>query len=424
MLLALAGGLHEPRDRGGFRRARPLAVAPGRDGPGRGWALSAGAAMGFMVTTRPVSGLLIGAAVTAGVVADRAAPGTGPAPAVAPAPLRLVGSGRPPVRGRFRMVQRPLLRQPAHPRLYRGPPARATGPRLPHRDPWGRMYGFTQALGYTSTELLSVGRELFGAALPVAALIGLYLLFARRLQRGERILAAWAFPADPGRAPSTGITTSCSGRACSARPCPRGPRFSSSRRSVSRARAAARGCRTGSPVLVLVSLGYGLAVGGAERVVRLGSRAPLVPEIAEPRPVARVRARVVAGPIGARARRAPHEARQRSGAQQSVFALPPRGCPGRSAATGRGGRSVPGARRRPTGSARWASPATCGAGICPGSAARAYSGPGISGRKRTRASSRHTPAERPSSSSRTVRAPATSYPTRPASTPSGAASPP
>ena len=245
------------------------------------WALSAGAAMGFMVTTRPVSGLLIGAAVTAGVwlTAPRREPGLH-----RPWLLRRfawwVLGGLPFAVG-FGWFNARFFGSP----LTLGYTA-ATGPSHGlgfHIDPWGRMYGFTQALGYTSTELLSVGRELFGAALPVAALIGLYLLFARRLRRGERILAAWAFlpilasalywhhdlvfgPRMLGEA----VPAWCALLVLAA---------------VGLSRARRRPWLSdGIAVLVLVSLGYGLAVGGAERVVRLGSRAPLVPEIAEPGP--------------------------------------------------------------------------------------------------------------------------------------------
>ena len=245
------------------------------------WALAAGAAMGFMVTTRPVSGLLIGAAVTAGVwlTAPRREPGLH-----RPWLLRRftwwVLGGLPFAVG-FGWFNARFFGSP----LTLGYTA-ATGPSHGlgfHIDPWGRMYGFTQALGYTSTELLSVGRELFGAALPVAALIGLYLLFARRLQRGERILAAWAFlpilasalywhhdlvfgPRMLGEAvPAWAALLVLA--------------------AVGLSRAGRRPWLSdGIAVLVLVSLGYGLAVGGAERVVRLGSRAPLVPEIAEPGP--------------------------------------------------------------------------------------------------------------------------------------------
>jgi hypothetical protein len=245
------------------------------------WALAAGGAMGFMVTTRPVSGLLIGAAVTAGVwlTAPRREPGLH-----RPWLLRRfawwVLGGLPFAVG-FGWFNARFFGSP----LTLGYTA-AAGPSHGlgfHIDPWGRMYGFTQALGYTSAELLSVGRELFGAVLPVAALIGLYLLLARRLRRGERLLVAWALlpilasalywhhdlvfgPRMLGEAvPAWGALLVVG--------------------AVGLARAGRRPWLSdGIAVLVLVSLGYGLAVGSAERVVRLGARPALVPEIAEPGP--------------------------------------------------------------------------------------------------------------------------------------------
>ncbi len=245
------------------------------------WALAAGGAMGFMVTTRPVSGLLIGAAVTAGVWLT--------------APPREPGLHRPWLLRRFAWWVLGGLPFAVgfgwfNARFFGSPLTlgytAAAGPSHGlgfHIDPWGRMYGFTQALGYTSTELLSVGRELFGTVLPVAALIGLYLLFARRLRRGERLLAAWALlpilasalywhhdlvfgPRMLGEA----VPAWCALLVLAA---------------VGLARAGRRPWLSdGIAVLVLVSIGYGLAVGGAERVVRLGGRPELVPEIAESGP--------------------------------------------------------------------------------------------------------------------------------------------
>ena len=246
------------------------------------WALAAGGAMGFMVTTRPVSGLLIGAAVTAGVWLT--------------APRREPGLHRPWLLRRFAWWVLGGLPFAVgfgwfNARFFGGPLTlgytAAAGPSHGlgfHVDPWGRVYGFTQALGYTSTELISLGRELFGAVLPVAALIGLYLLFARRLRRGERLLVAWALlpilasalywhhdlvfgPRMLGEA----VPAWCALLVLAA---------------VGLARAGRRPWLSdGIAVLVLVSLGYGLAVGGVERVVRLGGRAPLVPEIAESGPL-------------------------------------------------------------------------------------------------------------------------------------------
>ena len=245
------------------------------------WALAAGGAMGFMVTARPVSGLLIGAAVTAGVwlTAPRLEPGLH-----RPWLLRRLGwwvlGGLPFAAGLAWF----------NARFFGGPLTlgytAAAGPSHSlgfHMDPWGRMYGFTQALGYTSTELLSIGREVFGTVLPVAALVGLFLLFARRLRRGERILAAWALlpilasalywhhdlvfgPRMLGEA----VPAWCALLVLAA---------------IGLTRLGRRAWLSDAiAVVVLVSLGYGLAVGGRARIERLGARVIPVPEVTEPGP--------------------------------------------------------------------------------------------------------------------------------------------
>ncbi len=49
-----------------------------------------------------------------------------------------------------------------------------------------------EALGYTSADLLALGRDLLGTPLPAVAIVGLFLIVAPRLTGGERVLAAWA----------------------------------------------------------------------------------------------------------------------------------------------------------------------------------------------------------------------------------------
>lgn len=61
-----------------------------------------------------------------------------------------------------------------------------------HPDPTGQMYGPIQALGYTSADLVTLSLYLLETAIPAVLLVGLFLIFARRLSWGERILALWA----------------------------------------------------------------------------------------------------------------------------------------------------------------------------------------------------------------------------------------
>ena len=245
------------------------------------WALAAGGAMGFMVATRPISGLLIGAAVTAGVwlTAPRQEPGLH-----RPWLLRRFAwwaLGGLPFAVGFGWFNARFFGSP----LTLGYTA-AAGPSHGlgfHVDPWGRVYGFTQALGYTSTELISLGRELLGTVLPVAALIGLYLLLARRLERGERILTAWALLPVLASAlywhHDLIVGPRMLGEAV--------PAWSALLvlATIGLARAARRDWLSDAvAVLVLIAIGYGLAAGGWARVVRLTGRVVPVPEVTEPGP--------------------------------------------------------------------------------------------------------------------------------------------
>ena len=61
-----------------------------------------------------------------------------------------------------------------------------------HPDPTGQMYGPIQALGYTSADMVTLSLYLLETAIPAVLLVGLFLMFARRLTWGERIVALWA----------------------------------------------------------------------------------------------------------------------------------------------------------------------------------------------------------------------------------------
>jgi len=61
-----------------------------------------------------------------------------------------------------------------------------------HRDPTGQLYGPLQALGYTSSDLVTLSQYLLETPIPAVLVVGLYLLFSRRLSPGERIVALWA----------------------------------------------------------------------------------------------------------------------------------------------------------------------------------------------------------------------------------------
>ena len=61
-----------------------------------------------------------------------------------------------------------------------------------HRDPWGNAYGPVEALLYTSADLSALNSSLLETLLPLATLIGVFLMAARVLTRGERVLVLWS----------------------------------------------------------------------------------------------------------------------------------------------------------------------------------------------------------------------------------------
>jgi hypothetical protein len=61
-----------------------------------------------------------------------------------------------------------------------------------HRDPWGNMYGLREALGYTSSDLITLSVNLLETPIPTVAVVGMFLLLLPRLGPAVRVLLAWA----------------------------------------------------------------------------------------------------------------------------------------------------------------------------------------------------------------------------------------
>lgn len=61
-----------------------------------------------------------------------------------------------------------------------------------HRDSWGNMYGPAEAIGFTSSDLTSLSLHLLGTPIPVVLVVGLFLVLARTLTAGQRLIALWA----------------------------------------------------------------------------------------------------------------------------------------------------------------------------------------------------------------------------------------
>lgn len=151
----------------------------------RSWNAGSGFAIGAAFATRPLTGLTVGAVITAALL------------------LR----SQVPVRARLASVAAlaigalPLIAATAiYNAHYFGSPVRfgydvALGPSAGlgfGLDPWGNTYGLKQALAYTSAELASLSLQLFEMPLPLIAIAGVYLVLQRSLAWGESLLFAVA----------------------------------------------------------------------------------------------------------------------------------------------------------------------------------------------------------------------------------------
>ena len=181
-LLAHAGSYMSHTTAAALVAAAVWCILRARDGDAR-WALLAGLAGSAALAVRPLSALaMVGAAALAAWL---------PAPSrVAVRRFALALAGALPIT---------LLHLWYNAHFF-GAPLRlgyvaAYGPA--HglgfgADPWGNAYGPIQAAAYTSADLTALAVALFEIPLPLVALAGAFLLLARTLRPGERVIAAWA----------------------------------------------------------------------------------------------------------------------------------------------------------------------------------------------------------------------------------------
>ncbi|HJQ53208.1 MAG TPA: hypothetical protein VJ825_05105 [Gemmatimonadaceae bacterium] len=159
-----------------------------RDGRGFAWAVLSGAAVGAVFSIRPLTGVV--AALVVGAIWIMAPTKEGGA--VKALVLRVVGAtiGILPF----------FIALGAYNQHFFGSPFRfgysaAVGPLVApgfHRDPAGHWYGPAQALGYTSSDLTTLGMYLLESPISVVFVVALFLMVARRFAPGTRILVIWA----------------------------------------------------------------------------------------------------------------------------------------------------------------------------------------------------------------------------------------
>ena len=189
-IFLLGGGSMSHVSASAFGAAVLYAALRARDGS-VWWGVATGAAVGLMVSDRPLIGLVLGTVFTMGLWGAAA---FGDDPRGRTWFLRRAGAvllGGAPFAvflGWFNQ------------RLYGSPftlgyiAAFGDRHRLGfHMDPWGYPYSLWEAVAFTSSDVLSLGIQLLETPFPVTAIIGLYLLSASRLPKGVGVLAAWAF---------------------------------------------------------------------------------------------------------------------------------------------------------------------------------------------------------------------------------------
>jgi hypothetical protein len=151
------------------------------------WALLAGAALGWSLMTRPLSTVAMAAALALLI------------PFVSPARFTALRFGRImalAATGALPFIGLLL----GYNYYFFGDPFTfgyeiAMGPQMRLgflSDPWGNHYGPVEALAYTSADIMALGVNLLESPLSAVALIGVFLIVARTLSAGERVLVAWA----------------------------------------------------------------------------------------------------------------------------------------------------------------------------------------------------------------------------------------
>lgn len=189
-MVLLGGGSMSHVTAGAFGAAVLYAALRARDG-GAWWGVAAGAAVGLMVSSRPLSGLVLGSVFTLGLWVPSAfgRDPRGPAWFFRRAAATVLGGV--PFAVALGWFNQRLFGNP----LTLGYLA-AFGDRHRlgfHMDPWGYPYDLREAVAFTSSDVLSLGIQLLETPFPLTALLGLYLLMAVRLPRGAGVLLAWAF---------------------------------------------------------------------------------------------------------------------------------------------------------------------------------------------------------------------------------------
>ncbi len=187
-LIGLAGAFMNHAGAAAFASAAVYFAVRSRDDDSLWWAVASGASVGMVFSVRPLSAVVVALAVAV-VWALKTRAGSGLLSGFFRRTLSAI-AGIAPI----------LAALGAYNQRFFGSPFRfgyvaSQGPLVGpgfHRDPTGAMYGPVQALGFTSSDLVTFSLYLLETPLPAVVVAGLFLLLANRFTVGVRVIASWA----------------------------------------------------------------------------------------------------------------------------------------------------------------------------------------------------------------------------------------
>ncbi len=188
-LIGLAGAFMNHVGAAAFASAAVYFALRSRDDESLWWAAASGAAVGMMFSFRPLSAVVIALVVAFVWVLKEPATGARPLARFLQRTLAAV-AGISPIFAALGAYNQHFFGSPFR-FGYSASQGPLVGPGF-HRDPTGAFYGPVQALGYTSSDLVTLSLYLLETPLPAAVVAGLFLLLANRFSIGVRIIAFWA----------------------------------------------------------------------------------------------------------------------------------------------------------------------------------------------------------------------------------------
>ena len=188
-LLGLAGAFMNHIGAAAFISAAVYCAVRSRDSDSFAWAMLSGAAVGVVFSIRPLTAVVAALVVAVvWIVGPSTRRGEGFARFVRLTLGAVIGIA--PFLAAVALYNRHFFGDPLR-FGYAALVGPLVGPGF-HRDPSGHVYGALQALGYTSSDLVTLSMYLLETPIPAVGVVALFLLFTRNFSRGTRIVAIWA----------------------------------------------------------------------------------------------------------------------------------------------------------------------------------------------------------------------------------------